>query len=538
MSEREDEDDPKAETGIKRREWLELTGLGLPALIASGCADESPGADMGGGTEDEAGTDTGDTDADTTDDEVGETETDTGTESETDTESETETDTESETDTTGSGWDPEAIPEDIDLFPRTVMAGDMLEDSFTVALFIADAQPKLLRVWLPETEEVVVETELVPDAEGFAKLRVTGLEPGTWYRYAAFTGDPDDPNDDGGRSLVGSVKTALSPGQVEPVTVAFSSCIGFGTPLPDYINPDDPYPREWPMTDMAEGLDFDLWVALGDQGYMDTVWSAGGSVLQYLTAWGACHGGGYRKIYPKAGLLVTWDDHEVVDNGTVDPWTTDPGELAKMANGKQAWYRAMPIDAEDPETEPVWRSFAWGEVVEFIVLDTRYERAPGPMLALMSDEQRDWFHQRLLDSPCRFICVCTPKPYADVKMILGDYPGGGERWTGHPEDRQAVKALINQSGRDGVVWVTGDIHMSYVGVTDRDDDSLAGNMIEVCTTSGNTNPLGELLSGEQFEFNTQNPHVPVLTFDAASEEVLIQMVNLDGEVAHQTVLTF
>lgn len=509
---------------MTRREWLVLTG-GAAATLVSGCADDGVPGGEGSETGDasETGTDGGDGDPGDGDPGDGDGDGDPG---------------------DGDGdpaerWDPEAIPESIELFPRTVMAGDMRADAFTVAVYIADAAAKTLRVWVPGEQPgelvIVDERELVPDADGFAKTRVEGLSAGTWHRYAVFDGPGPEFV---ARSLIGQVKTALAPDQLEPVTIAFGSCIGTGSVLPDFIDPADPYPREWPITDMAEGLEFDVFVQLGDQGYMDTVWSSGGGYQQYLDAWGACHAGGYRKIFPKAGLLSSWDDHEVVDNGTVDPWTADAGDQARIDNAKRAYYRVMPIDADNPNVTPIWRSFQWGEVVEILMLDTRYERLPEPTLALMSVEQRAWLHTRLLQSPCRFVCVCSPKPYAYIKLIAGDYPGQEERWTGHPVDRQLLKDLVNQNGLDHIIWVTGDIHMSYVGVADRDDDSSAGNMTEVCCTSGNTNPLGELLSGAQFAYGTSQPRMPVITFDAVSDEVLIQMYDSDGDIAFETTLSW
>ena len=530
--------DEHDESPLTRREWMVLTGVGAPAMLA-GCADDGVAGEGGEtGEETETGDSLGDGDGDPAGDGDGD----------------PMGDGDGDGDPTGDGdgdpagdgdgdvsevWEPEAIPESLELFPRTVMAGDMSSEAFTVACYIADASAKTLRVWLPGElpgEVLIVdERELVPDEDGFAKTRIESLEAGTWYRYAVLAGEAPEFD---ARSLIGMIKTALAPGQIEPVTLAFGSCIGTGGVVPDFIDPDDPFPREWPMTDMAESLEFDLFVHLGDQGYMDTVWSAGGSYEQYLAAGGACHGGGYRKLFPKAGLLSTWDDHEVVDNGTVDPWTEDLGERARIDSAKRAYYRVMPINADNPNATPIWRSVQWGEVVEVLILDTRYERQPAPTLSFMSTEQRAWLLGRLIASPCRFVCVCSPKPYSFIKMLIGDYPGQEERWSGHPVDRQMIKDVVNDNGLDHIIWVTGDIHMSYVGRADRDDDSTAGNMTEVCCTIGNTNPLGETLDPAQFDYFTSGTRMPVITFDSAADEVLIQMYDAEGELRFEKTLSW
>ena len=173
--------------------------------------------------------------------------------------------------------------------------------------------------------------------------------------------------------MIGSFKTLLPAGSSEPVTIAFGSCVGHNSAIPDFAEPDQTEPFQWDLTKMAANLDFDLFAHLGDQGYMDDIWEAGGNYDQYLAAWGMYHGGGFRDIYPKAAVISTWDDHEVTDNTVVEPFTSDPEELRKMDNAKRAYYRVMPIDGNDYQVDKIWRSFRWGDTVEVILLDCRYE---------------------------------------------------------------------------------------------------------------------------------------------------------------------
>ena len=524
------QDPPSTEPSLGRRRFVELTAVGVPALLSS-CADDGAAGGDGSGSASstgELGTTAGDgvsLPGGTAADETGTG----GTEGD-----------EQGSEETGSDpvdFDPEAIPESTDLFPRTVMAGDMDPTSMTVAMYIADAAPKRLRVWQPTGDDGMVDLlfdeDVTPDADGFVKERIAGLSPGQWYQYAYF-------NEVEGqfvtRSLIGNVHLPPEAGTATPVTIAFGSCVGRGTLIPDFVNPNDVQPFFWDITDMAEALDYDVFVHLGDQGYMDQVYSAGGTYESYLEAWGAYHGGGFRQIYPKTGMLCTWDDHEVTDNGTVDPWTTDPSERERIDNAMAAYYRVMPIVAEDHTTEPLWRSMQWGDTVELVVLDTRYERQPEPGLAFMSVEQMEFLLDRIENSPCRFVCVATGKPYSHVRLVTGDYPGGEERWQEHIEDRQQVRDLVNAIDSRRVIWVTGDIHMCYLGNTDEDDDSAAGQMWEVCCTSGNTNPLALLLSTQQFEWFSDRPHMPVLTFDAELGEILVRFYDSDGNIAHERTI--
>ena len=133
------------------------------------------------------------------------------------------------------------------------------------------------------------------------------------------------------RSLLCRVRTALPEGARDPVRIAIAACIGRSAILPEYVDPDDLQPgAPWESMLRAAEQEYDVFIHLGDQGYLDEVYDAGGSYAQYLAAWGVLHGGGYRDVYPRSGLYFTWDDHEVTNNGTVDPWTTDPTELQRI----------------------------------------------------------------------------------------------------------------------------------------------------------------------------------------------------------------
>ena len=121
-------------------------------------------------------------------------------------------------------------------------------------------------------------------------------------------------------------------------------------------------------------------------------------------------------------------------------------------------------------------------------------------------------------------------------MDTEPYPGESERWQGHIEDRARVADLINTRALDHVIWLTGDIHMNYLGHCDEVHPSLAGRMWEVCNTWGNINPLIHRLSAEQFVWTAQDPHVPLLTFDPAAGTVLLRFYDEGGALAFEETL--
>ncbi|MCA9573528.1 MAG: alkaline phosphatase D family protein, partial [Myxococcales bacterium] len=182
--------------------------------------------------------------------------------------------------------------------------------------------------------------------------------------------------------------------------------------------------------------------------------------------------------------------------------------------------------------------FRWGDTVELVLLDCRYELVDEPELLLVGEAQMAWLLERLRTSPCRFVCVCTDKPFADVRMADGDpYPSAGERWAGRPASRDRVTQLLDDEGLTHVLFVTGDIHMNYVGRVSEAGDRTSDRAWEICCTSGNVNPLVRDLSLTQFDWTGMPPHVPRLTFDPDAGTVTVAFHAADGTVSHEQVLT-
>jgi alkaline phosphatase D len=428
-------------------------------------------------------------------------------------------------------FEPEAVPESLTRFPRTPMAGDVSSTRAVIALHVADDSPVTLRVWTDA--EVVVDQALQPSGDGFHKVRIDELAPGTTHRYAVFSGEAPAFTE---RGLIGRFRTPPEAGEAPVVRIALMACIGQGTVLPDfYMPPDSPSPTtepfRWEVFEHAGEHDLDALIHLGDQAYLDFVWSEEeGTVEAYLHAWGFYHGGGYRDIYPLAALYATWDDHESTDNADFDPWEMTPEEQQKLANAHEAWFRVVPVEVD---ALPIWRSFRWGDTVELVLLDCRYELEPDHQ---MSEEQLSFLLERIEASPCRFVCVATPKPFAIISTTRPLGSDNAQRWEGFPDDRARVAALLDQLDARHVLFVTGDIHMNYLGRVQEEGEVASEQAWEVCCTSGNLNPLADGLSADQFPFVDNTPHLPVLTFDPSAGTVHVAFYARDGALAHEQTL--
>ncbi len=432
----------------------------------------------------------------------------------------------------GSGDpDPDAIPESITRFPRTPIAGDMTSTRVVLAFFVADDTAVTLRLWTDD--EMVVDQRVEPSGDGFHKVRIDDLTPGTTYRYAVFSGEAPDFES---RSLIGQVRTAPAADDEPVVRIALLCCVGSGTLIPDYYYPEHmeaptQEPFQWELFTHASEHDLDFLVHLGDQAYLDFVWSQqDGELDAYLHAWGFYHGGGYRDVYPLAGVYTTWDDHESTDNGKFNPWDMSADEQRKLGNAMEAWFKVVPIDSD--VVVPIWRQFRWGGTVELILLDARYELTDE---RLMSAEQLQFLLDAVRASPCRFICVATPRPFAEIPSpeIFED---NQDRWDAYPAERDQVRALLDELEARHVIFVTGDIHVNYLGRTSLDGTAVSETAWEVCCTSGNVSPLASSLKEPQFAHVAGAPQLPVLTFDPAAGEVHVAFYAQDGSLAFERTL--
>ncbi len=418
-------------------------------------------------------------------------------------------------------FDADAIPQDDTNFPLAVMAGQMQPDSFMGAVWVADATPVTLRVWretaVDGTVAIVHEAQITPDADGYAKPMVAGLCPGTWYRYAYFRGDPGAYS---GRSQIGDVRTALAADALEPLTIAMTACPGASL--------------QWPALERTAEQYYDIFLHLGDMVYAD------GSVTSedYRQVWRSYLAApGYRAALPRAGMYVTWDDHEIDDNSNFDRETRDPAELARKATALDSFFEVLPVEGGGPDYQ-LWRSFRWGLTAEIILLDCRYERQPSQS-QYISPEQMQWLTQRLLDSPCHFKIIMNSVPITDMQG--GWDLAAADRWDGYPDQRAELLSFIDDNDIRGVWFVSGDFHVCFVSRLEADGTSTSARMREISVTGGNINPFNDAvapLAAPQFDYGVKLPRGCLLDFDPEADEVRVRFLDPDtGMADYDEILT-
>ncbi len=527
---------------LERREFLRL-GLGSAALLV-GCGDDASGGNEGstttgtgdGGLTDSSGaapttsaatTGTSGLEGTSTTGDGSTTGDDTSTTGDT---TDDNTTTTGDDTTTGNAavcegelitFDPWVVPLDPSLFPNAVMAGEMKPDSVMFAVFIADAAAKTLRIWrnggAAGEVDLIHESTVVPTADGYMKVSIDGLCPGTWYYYSVFDGPPGAFT---ARSIIGEVRTAIAEDALEPLTLALASCNGSSL--------------NWPSMSVTADEYYDMFIHLGDMAYND----GATTLAEFRASWRKYLGAdGYKLALARAGLYATWDDHEIDDNSNFDRETMDPQQLAKRANALDAYFETLPIDAQGPNYR-LWRSFRWGLTAEIIVLDCRYERRPS-FNQYISPDQMAFLQERLLNSPCHFKIVMNSVPITNMPLPWDI--AANDRWEGYPAQRQALLDHIDKHDIKNVWFLSGDFHVCFVSRLEPSGNQLSRRTREIAVTSGNTNPLPEfltLLDPPQFDYGVTKPRAVILTFDPQADAVNVRFMDPQtGEDLYNKTLT-
>ena len=345
------------------------------------------------------------------------------------------------------------------------------------------------------------------------KVRAAGLAPFTYHYYRFFHGDTC--------SLIGRTKTAPGAGQeIDSLRFGLVSCANYEG---GYFNG---YAR------LAERDDMDAILCAGDYVYEYGQGQYGpgeeiGRVTQPAEEMVSLdqYRGRYshyrldpdlRRIHQLYPWITTWDDHETTDNswsGGAVNHQADEGDWEERKRVAWKAYREwLPIAtaADDPD-EPIvlYRTLAYGDLADVVVLDTRIDGRDEPLWAfpgvppldgvpesqrLLSETQESWFHDQLASSTARWRIVLqqimvmqwqlagTPDIPLDVEAIVPDgldlsfvtdeiervtqlngtlVPLNGDAWDGYPHDRSRLFELLRGDDITDVVVLTGDIHTTW-----------------------------------------------------------------------------
>ncbi|MGH9111567.1 MAG: alkaline phosphatase D family protein [Acidimicrobiales bacterium] len=410
---------------------------------------------------------------------------------------------------TGSGTaaDLPPLPDDLPraLFALGVASGDPLPDSVIlwtrlVADPLADGggmpEAPVPVTWQVATDEgfddVVGEGGVAADPVLAHSVHVdaSGLEAGTAYWYRFTVGDQTSP--------VGRTRTTPGAGaDIERVRFAFASCqdrqeghwsahqhladedVDLVFFLGDYIYEDDPDPDAVRPNQTSEPLDL------------------GGYRLRH---------GEYRSdprlqaAHARFPWVCTPDDHEVDNNyaGLAEESVEDGGSGSdpetfrqRRAAAYQAYYEHLPLRIDVPRdgAAQIYRDVAWGSLARFYVLDTRQYRSDqpcdrrsdigaacdevdDPARTMLGSDQEAWLGETLGASDATWNVLAQQVVMTKLALIPGtDDLFNLDQWDGYPASRQRVVDLLREVPNP--VVITGDIHLSGLGVVSADADDPA-----------------------------------------------------------------
>src|SRR5579885_939392 len=361
-----------------------------------------------------------------------------------------------------------------------------------------------------------------------AHVAVAGLAPGRpyWYRFTS----------GGAQSRIGRAMTAPAPGApLGRLRFAFVSCANYEL---GYFSAYRHATEEQP----------DLVIFLGDYIY-EVVLPAARAVRHHSDGVEASTLPTYRNRYAQYRLdpdlqrlhaeipaLMTWDDHEVQNDYAADRSETfgDPAQfLARRAAAYQAFYEHMPVRRRPSgPSMRVYDRFAFGDLVEFSVLDGRQYRsrqacyAPpdhggghqetdarcperrDPARSMLGMAQEQWLYDGLARSTRRWNVIAQDVLMAAFRQRdpQGEAAYWTDDWNGYPAARARLLRHIRDARVANPVVIGGDIHSFWANdlkldFADPRSPTVATEFVGTSVTSNG--PPYELFNS----WLSDNPHI-------------------------------
>ncbi len=312
------------------------------------------------------------------------------------------------------------------------------------------------------------------------------------------------------------------------IRIAFGSCIrgDLGQDFWDPILTADP----------------DLFLFLGDNVYGDDE-DPSLSVLQGAYDTLAAMPG-YQRLRQSTPVMATWDDHDFGrnDGGRDYPHREKAEQIFEAFWGFDRKSEA----ANRPGIYHARMVGPPGQRVQIIMLDTRYFRSPlkrkernagglgryqpnlDPGADMLGDTQWAWLEERLRE-PADLRLIAS-----SIQVIAEGH--GWERWGNLPSERDRLYSLINETGAEGVILLSGDRHRAAFY---RLDQQLSYPLYEVTSSSLNAgfagvepgpNRLGDEMMGEE--------NFGLLVIDWSNREVRASLNKMTGEEDRHVEIDF
>jgi len=210
------------------------------------------------------------------------------------------------------------------------------------------------------------------------------------------------------------------------------------------------------------------------------------------------------QIHP---FITVWDDHETADNSYKDGANNhNEGEgewTARKTQAIQAYFEWMPIRPPTASEDSIYRSFRYGDLADFVMLDTRIEGRikqldnpadPARVDArdLLGQSQKEWFKNKLATAQNTWKIVGQQVMFAqlqllEIQRLLPGVPTNDfsplvainmDQWDGYPSEREEILDFVEENAIKNMVVLTGDIHSSWANELYKSSAILTSGVFE------------------------------------------------------------
>ncbi len=252
----------------------------------------------------------------------------------------------------------------------------------------------------------------------------------------------------------------------------------------------------------------------------------------------------FQAVRAKHPIMATWDDH---DYGANDAGGEFPFKRLAERVHENFWHLETEEAAAHPGVYYAKTFGPEGRRVQVIMLDTRYFRstlkptdewnAPGkqrylpqdgPGQVMLGEAQWAWLEGQLQQPADLRLIVSS------IQVVTTD-GHGFEHWNNLPAERDRLYSLIDETGAEGVVFVSGDRHTGFLYAK---QDVLPYPAYELTSSSLN---LSFAESSDEADSAQIGPGVAVenygeIAIDWDAGTVGLALRGLDGGVLGETVI--
>lgn len=354
-------------------------------------------------------------------------------------------------------------------FPQGIGSGDVTETSailWTRARMPGEVLVELANDSTFSQTVAHVVVNAVADDDQIVRIDATGLQPATRYYYRFISLETAE------ASPAGTFRTAPTAAESHSLRFVYSG---------------DSNALFQPFTLLRHAAEeqADFWFWAGDTMYADEVLQSVAPATD-LAGFRDRHRENredepLRELLAACPVWAQWDDHELgndYDGGDLNPRYSEQ----QRREAYQAFFDYMPIRRSQATGEAfrIYRSFRYGALAEFFILDCRQYRSRSvqrdgggldprafilptleldsirkmhdPVRTMLGAEQLAWLQENLRTSTARWKFVLSSVPFTSLLIMPYD------RWDGYAAERYELLRYIDEQRIDGVILLSADIH--------------------------------------------------------------------------------